>query len=156
MFPRKKKIIKVANIMRVSEWWRIMTFLDYFTSYSLQTKLCALPKHCNSSDCMLMFTTLLWGQYLPACWQFQINFFFFLCFCPTGVLNTPETCSLSRPSNSMRTSAKCVTLDPAHAKKKSIQNLVWFSSSSFQRGSAHYGKQALVLSGPLSSIMIDN
>lgn len=56
-FLEKKKIIKVSTV-------------QYKLQY-VKPKLCTLPKHHNSSDYMLMSTTLLWGQYLPACWQFK-------------------------------------------------------------------------------------
>ncbi len=49
-----------------------------------------------------------------------------------------ETGSLSRLVGSVETTAKCVSVGPAHCRER-LQNPVWFSSASIQRGESHSG-----------------
>ncbi len=49
-----------------------------------------------------------------------------------------ETGSLSTSFGSVEASAKCVSLGPAHCRKR-LQDSVWVASASFQRGVSHSG-----------------
>ncbi len=49
-----------------------------------------------------------------------------------------ETGSLSRLFGSVETTAKCVSMGPAYCRER-LQNPVWFSSASIQRGEFHFG-----------------
>ncbi len=49
-----------------------------------------------------------------------------------------ETGSLSRLFGSVETTAKCVSVGPAHCRER-LQNPVWFSSASIQRYEFHSG-----------------
>ncbi len=49
-----------------------------------------------------------------------------------------ETGSLSRLFGSVETTAKCVSVGPAHCRER-LQNPVWFSSASIQRDESHSG-----------------
>ncbi len=65
-----------------------------------------------------------------------------------------ETGSLSKLFGNMETTAKCVSVGPAHCRER-LQNPVRFSSTSIQQGGSHSGgpRQTLVMEREVDTLL---